>query len=134
MKSILTFFSKKASKIDCVSEKVAKIGCVCERLPPNYKNYISSYLGQDSTNGRYADITIEKCIHCERNWVKYLVEFERFSKSGRFYMGIVAENDLPKLTPKNTIMYIEKLDWYIYGGSYFSTNGEFGKGKAKVDF
>ena len=61
------------------------------------------------------------------------MEFESFSKSGRFYKGIVTNKNLPKLTPENSIAYIEKLDWYIYGGSYFSTSGKFGNGKANVD-
>lgn len=133
MKSIFTFFFKKATDENFVLKKVTKINCACEELPPNYKNYISSYLGQDKTNGRYGDVTIEKCKHCNRNWVKYFVEFESFSESGRFYKGIVDDKDFPKLTAKNAIKYIENLEWYIYGGSYFSTSGKFGEGQVNVD-
>lgn len=129
MKSIST----KSVVENSITEKVVVIDCVCEKLPPNYKNYNSSYLGQDATNGRFADVIIEKCIHCKRNWIKYMVEFEAFSKSGRFYTGIITDNDVSKITPENAIAYIEKLDWYIYGGSYFSTSGKFGTGKAEVD-
>lgn len=134
MKFIRYFFAKIATEeIQFDPIKVNRIECTCEKLPPDYKNYISSYLGQDSTNGRFADVTIQQCINCKRKWINYLVEFESFSNSGRFYKGIVAEEDLPKITPQNSIKYIERLDWYIYGGSYFETRGKYGFGKANVD-
>lgn len=111
-----------------------KTGCICENLPPQHDNYTAiSYLGQDLTNGRFADVTIQECKFCKRKWLKYFVEFEYRSNSGRFYMGIADDKELQKITPENSISYIENLEWYIYGGSYFSTTGKFGKGKAFVD-
>ncbi len=113
--------------------KNKKLDCVCENPPLNYLNYISCYIGIDKTNWRFADVNIEKCIHCNRKWISYLVEFESFTKSGRWYRGIVLENDLIKITPENSIKYIENLNWYIFGGSYFDSRGKIGKGKVHVD-
>lgn len=108
-----------------------KINCVCETPPLLYLNYISCCIGVDKTNG-YADVDIMQCIHCKRKWLKYLVEFEHISKSGRWYKGIVHEKDLYQITPENSIKYIEELDWYLYGGSYFSSSGMIGSGKIEL--
>jgi len=107
--------------------------CSCLKLPIENTNFASSILGVDNTNGRYADVTVEQCKLCNRKWLRYFVEYESFTKSGRWYRGIVSDNDLLEITPENSIAYIEKLDWYIYGGSYFSSTGAIGKGKALVD-
>jgi hypothetical protein len=107
--------------------------CSCLKLPIDYSNFTSSYLGVDHTNGRYADISVEQCKLCNRKWLRYFVEYESFSKSGRWYLGIISDEDLLEMTPENSIAYIENLDWYFYGGSYFSSVGAIGKGKAIVD-
>lgn len=114
-------------------KNIPKIGCICENPPLNYQNYIEFYSGIDYTNGRYAEVTMSKCKYCNRTWLNYLVEFEAFTKSGRWYKGIVLEHDVSKINPKNSIKYIEELDWYIFGGSYFNSTGMYGKGKAIVD-
>lgn len=134
MKLIRDFFIKKTTEEnEIIPVKLNRIECVCEKLPPDYRNYVSSYLGQDPTNGRYAEVTIQQCINCKRKWINYLVEIESFSNSTRYYKGVVTEENLSKITPENSIKYIERLDWYIYGGSYFGTSGKFGSGKATID-
>jgi hypothetical protein len=35
--------------------------------------------------------------------------------------------------PENAVEYLESLDWYVYGGSYFESTGEFGQGKLRLD-
>jgi hypothetical protein len=87
-----------------------KINCKCKIPPLSYKNYIDCWIGVDKRNGRFADVEIKMCLHCKRKWVKYLVEFEAFSESGRWYSGIVDDSDLQYLTPENAIECIERLD------------------------
>ncbi|MGC4041822.1 MAG: hypothetical protein QM710_13835 [Flavobacterium sp.] len=113
--------------------KPGRVGCICETPPLSYLNYIECYIGVDKTKGRFADVDINMCIHCRRKWIRYLVEFESFTKSGRWYSGIVNDDDIKNITPENSIEYIESLDWYLFGGSYFSSSGMIGKGKAIVD-
>ncbi len=114
-------------------KKIPKLGCGCEQPAQSSSDYRTSALGVDHTNGRYADVSILQCRLCQRIWINYLVEFESFSKSGRWYKGIVSKKELSKITPENAIEYLENLDWYIYGGSYFESTGTFGQGKANVD-
>ena len=107
--------------------------CLCHTLPPYYTNYHYSYWGQDDTNGRFADISRMECIHCGTIWLKYHVEFESFSYSGRWYMGIVTPEILETLSPGTVVDYLEHLDRYIYGGSYFKSPGLWGSGTCLVD-
>lgn len=102
-------------------------------LPIHYTTYESRPLGIDDTNGRYADVTLNTCVHCGKVWVKYHVEFESFSYSGRWYMGEVTEEVLKTLTPENTVAYLESLPHYFYGGSYFKSPGMHGRGTCYVD-
>ena len=113
--------------------KIPKIGCACEKPDSNYTEYRSSELGIDPTNGRYAEVSIQQCKLCQRIWICYFVEFESFPKSGRWYKGIVSKKDRPHITPENAVEFLESLEWYVYGGSYFESTGTFGQGKMNVD-
>ncbi|WP_292009702.1 hypothetical protein [Chryseobacterium sp.] len=113
--------------------RIQKLGCACEKPTSNYTEYRSSELGIDYTNGRYAEVSIQQCKLCQRIWILYFVEFEDFSKSGRWFKGIVSKKDRPKITPENAVEFLESLEWHVYGGSYFETTGEFGQGKISVD-
>jgi hypothetical protein len=108
--------------------------CRCFKPPLLHSDFSSEYLGVDATNGRFADVSIETCIHCGRRWLKYAVEFEAFSRSGRWYRGVVTDQELKGMTPGKAVACLEGLDWFIFGGSYFSSSGMFGKGKLQVDW
>ncbi|MFN8283191.1 MAG: hypothetical protein U0U67_08235 [Chitinophagales bacterium] len=111
---------------------IPDIKCTCYSLDSK-KNFSETYIGVDTRNGRYADITLHTCNDCGATWVRYFAEFEAFSRSGRWYKGIISEPDLKKLKPENAVEYLEKLDWFIFGGSYFSSSGIYGKGHVKAD-
>ncbi|MDN5479048.1 MAG: hypothetical protein L0G39_19150 [Chryseobacterium sp.] len=113
--------------------KIPKIGCACEKPTSDYTEYRSSELGIDHTNGRYAEVTIQQCKLCQRIWIRYFVEFEHLSKSGRWYKGLVSKKDRLQITPENAVDYLESLEWYVYGGSFFETTGILGSGKMNVD-
>ncbi|MFN4364045.1 hypothetical protein [Chryseobacterium hispalense] len=112
--------------------KIQKLGCACEKPTSTYTEFRSSELGIDKTNGRFTEVSIQQCKLCQRIWIRYFVEYESFSKSGRWYKGIVSKKDRPQITPENAVEYLESLDWYVYGGSYFESTGEFGQGKLDI--
>ncbi|MBL7747598.1 MAG: hypothetical protein JNM19_09250 [Chitinophagaceae bacterium] len=107
--------------------------CKCFIPPLHYTDYEKTYWGVDTTNGRFAEITLEVCVHCGTKWLNYLVEYEAFSKSGRWYRGVVQDNNLKGIVPGKVVSYFEGLDWFIFGGSYFSSTGMYGKGKVQAD-
>ncbi|PKF75743.1 hypothetical protein [Chryseobacterium sp. PMSZPI] len=112
---------------------IPKIGCACEKPDFNYTEYRSSELGIDHTNGRNGEVTIQQCKLCQRIWIHYFVEYEHYSKSGRWYKGIVSKKDRSQITPENAVDYLESIEWYVYGGSFFESSGTIGSGSVKVD-
>jgi len=107
--------------------------CKCFIPPLLNTEFEVSFWGVDNSNGRFAEISLEICIYCGTKWLNYLIEYEAFSKSGRWYRGVVSDNKLKEITPENVVTYFEGLDWFIFGGSYFSSTGMYGKGKVQAD-
>jgi hypothetical protein len=114
-------------------ESIPDTKCKCFIPPVHYADYTVSYIGVDETNGRFAEITLQTCIHCSTKWLIYLAEFEGISKSGRWYRGVITEKELKNIEPEEVVAYLEGLDWFIFGGSYFSSTGMYGKGNVQTD-
>src|SRR4030095_6377226 len=89
--------------------------CVCFSGP--YQT-LSNYreLGMDRA---FAEFSILCCQTCRQLWLRYLYELEAFTASGRWYLGAITREQLSTLTSDNAKSYLEGLDWYYYGGSYF---------------
>lgn len=110
--------------------------CACLNPPFNFDNYTSTRIGTDETNGRFGEVSIEKCKKCGRLWLKYKVEYEGFSNSGRWYRCQILEAEISKITPENAVDFLKKSDECFFGGSYFQTDGkrmEKGTGEINVD-
>ncbi len=107
--------------------------CKCHKPPLLFSDYKSRLVGIDTTNGRYGEVTIEKCVHCKSRWLHYLVEYESFSRSGRWYRGLISKKTIKTITPENAVDVLKSLEWYLYGGSYFSSTGQKGQGHVNVD-
>lgn len=82
------------------------------------------YVGADRTNGRFADVTVTRCAACRRLWLRYQVEYEHTSRSGRWAEGIVDEATATRITPENAAKVLSSLPWHIYGGSWFGHAGK----------
>ena len=107
--------------------------CKCFRPPRSYFDFTIYSVGTDETNGRFGEVTIEKCKKCSTLWLCYSVEYEAFSRSGRWYRGVITSEETLKITPENSVDYLKSLDWYLYGGSYFDSSGKRGSGNVFVD-
>ena len=93
--------------------------CSCEHPGATHTQFATSFVGQDETGGRFADVTIERCRSCCRPWLRYFVEYEAFSRSGRWARGLIGEHEAGTVAPEAAVDYLNRLDWYLYGGSYF---------------
>lgn len=82
-------------------------------------------LGIDETHGRFGEVELWQCKSCGRYWLRYLVEYEHLTASGRYFMGLIMLEQADNLPPEKAIPYLESLDWHLYGGSYF--DGKKGK-------
>lgn len=94
-------------------------GCVCEQGSARFNEFETKDVGCDETDGRFADVTLNRCRTCGRTWLRYLVEYEAFSRSGRWARGLISEAAAATMTPEKAVDHLNGLDWYLYGGSYF---------------
>ena len=104
-------------------------GCPCLALGPLPGTFDETYLGQDLTEGRYGDVSIRACRVCGRRWLRYFVEYEAFTASGRWYTGLLPEGAEAGLTPERAAPLLESLPWHVHGGSYFGHAGRRGSGR-----
>ncbi|MCA0358927.1 MAG: hypothetical protein LCH78_19110 [Proteobacteria bacterium] len=51
-------------------------GCACEQGSARFTQFDTKPLGCDETEGRFADVTLNRCRACHRLWLRYLVEYE----------------------------------------------------------
>jgi len=90
----------------------------------NFNQYNKvKFIGVDETNGRFGEVSIWQCKTCGRYWLHYLVEYEAFTGSGRYFMGLITQKIADTLSPNTAIEYLNELDWHLYGGSYFGRKG-----------
>ncbi len=107
--------------------------CNCQNPPILYSNFTKNFIGTDTTNGRFGEVSIESCKQCNAKWLHYFVEYESFSQSARWYRGLISEEAVPNIIPTNAIDYLKSLEWHLFGGSYFNSTGERGSGNISVD-
>jgi hypothetical protein len=88
------------------------------------------FVGIDETDGQFGEVNLWQCERCGQHWLHSLVEFEAFRKSGRYFMGLITPETAERLSRDRAVDYLNQLDWYLYGGSYF--DGKKGKSKGEV--
>ncbi|MCP3922048.1 MAG: hypothetical protein GY714_05610 [Desulfobacterales bacterium] len=107
--------------------------CVCMKPPFDYKDFKTNFIGIDETNGRFGEVSVELCKLCHSKWLRYYVEFEYISKSGRWFKGQISDDIFAKITPETAVETLNDLPWHFCGGSYFNSNGKKGIGTISVD-
>ncbi len=111
-------------KPDIESDREAGRDCNCVTRQGVSGAVEERYIGTDRTNGRFADVTVNRCAACGRLWLRYQVEYEHTSRSGRWAAGIVDEATATMITPEKAAQVLSSLPWQIYGGSWFGHGGK----------
>jgi hypothetical protein len=91
--------------------------------PFHYLDYEKQEIGVDTTTGRLGQVTIETCKYCSSRWLRYFVENEAFTTSGRWYRGWISEEMARTITPESAVEILQKLEWHFAGGSFFDSAG-----------
>ncbi len=107
--------------------------CPCNTPQCNAENFSINFWATDNTNNRFGEISIYICKHCNTQWLHYFVEYEAFSQSARWYRGKITTQQLQQLTPNKAVDFLQQLDIYIYGGSFFKSTGKYGSGAVRAD-
>jgi hypothetical protein len=103
------------------------------RPPFNRDDFEERDIGVDTAKGRYGDVAIETCRHCGSLWLTYFVEYEGFSRSARWYRGLISPEVAQTVTAENAVSILDGLDWHFAGGSYFDSRGMRATGPVHVD-
>jgi hypothetical protein len=107
--------------------------CQCTADEPVFDTEVVRFVGIDETNGRFARVAVERCRRCGRLWLRYAVEYEGFSESGRWYRGQIGADLARTVAAETALGVLAGLAWHVYGGSYFRTAGRRGTGPLFVD-
>lgn len=108
-------------KITKLSKEYPKVECECLTPPLYIANFNEQRLtGYDETNNWFGEVSIETCNQCGTKWLRYFVEYEAFTKSGRWYKGVISDEVSNIVTPQNSVSILQDLDWWIAGGVTFA--------------
>lgn len=107
--------------------------CECENPKANYLTFDSDFIGIDEKNGRYGEVSIKTCKKCGSKWLHYFVEYESFSRSGRWFRCAIDEKTVVKIEVANAENYLKNADLCFAGGSYFESNGFKNMGEIRLD-
>ena len=107
--------------------------CRCLDPQDRFDSVDQTDIGVDETKGRFGNVDLCRCEDCGQLWLHYFVEYEAFSRSGRWYRGLITPEQATIVTPENAVALLASLPWYFYGGSYFDTTGKQGSGQVYVD-
>ncbi len=67
----------------------------------------------------FGEVSVERCGRCGRFWLRYFIEYEYLTASGRWFRGVISPEAAVSVTPASAKATLEKLDWYFRGGSAF---------------
>ncbi|HZE97053.1 MAG TPA: hypothetical protein VE981_08495 [Planctomycetota bacterium] len=90
------------------------LSCRCLEGDPPCTQFERTFLGTDDL---YAEVSVDHCTTCGRDWLHYLLEFEFHTGSGRWYRGLIG----PEIafSHRNAASVFGQLPEYWAGGSRF---------------
>ncbi|HEX6370217.1 MAG TPA: hypothetical protein VF006_14960 [Longimicrobium sp.] len=115
------------------AEDCASAGAECGCLERGPRRFDEAPVGVDGTRGRFGEVSIRTCGACGRRWLRYHVEYEGFTGSGRWYLGLLPEGSDAGLAPEAAVPLLESLPWHLCGGSHWGTAGRRGTGPLYAD-
>jgi hypothetical protein len=92
--------------------------------PIDYLDFVRTEIGVDPANGRFAEVSIDRCKQCGSRWLAYQYELEAFSRSGRWYRGLITPAQAEQVAVPGALAILAGLPWYLYGGSYYDSSGK----------
>jgi hypothetical protein len=103
--------------------------CTCLSEGPRRPDVIDErYIGRDDTGGRFADVSLLRCSRCRRLWLRYAVEYEAYSRSGRWAAAPIDQTAAVTMTPEVAAPFLDRAELCIVGGSYYGHPGRRGRG------
>ncbi len=92
--------------------------CTCEDGSARFDRFEARPVGRDETSGLFAEVEIWRCRTCARPWLRYSMEQEAFSRSGRWTRGLVTDAEANAVSAGAAGDLLGRLAWRLEGGSY----------------
>jgi len=100
--------------------------CHCEIPPFNHQHYTELYGGYDNKHGH---VEVSQCIKCKQKWIKYLIEEEWQTNSGRWWR---VKLNSSSIEIEDAREFFEKQTLGFFGGSFFGHAGKAFQGKVRI--
>ncbi len=113
-------------------QSVHPTGCECFEAAGGPVNPEIIFSGVDTTNSNYGDVTLSKCTRCSTVWLRFFIEYESFSRSGRWYRAPIPPERLSEVTAESAISVLNSLEPRFAGGSYYDSTGFETKGRVSL--
>ena len=97
--------------------------CACRLGAVPDSLFDRTFLGTDDL---YAEVSVDHCRTCNRNWLYYFLEFEHTSRSGRWYRGLIGPE--VAFSHRNAAAIFAQMKEYWSGGSHFDGKIELQSG------
>lgn len=97
--------------------------CRCHRPPFPSTDYEEHPVGEDRTEGRFADVTLLTCRGCGQLWLHYAYSIEGITASGRWYRAAISRDEALAIRPEQALAVIQGQPQHYVGGSYYKTSG-----------
>jgi hypothetical protein len=108
-----------------VADRTTTCDCLEGKLDPTKLD--RTFLGTDE---RSAEVLVERCGRCGRNWLCYQLEDEHVPRSGRWYRGLIGPDIA--FSHRNAASIFGQLRDYWAGGSHFDGNVHLRSGPLDV--
>lgn len=92
--------------------------CACEEGSARFDRFEARSVGRDETSGLFAEVEIWRCRTCGRPWLRYSMEQEAFSRSGRWTRGLITDAEADAVSAGMASDLLGRLTWRLEGGSY----------------
>ena len=106
--------------------------CPCHQPDAPSSGFDGAFLGIDEGAGRFGTVEILACRKCGSRWVRYSMELEGITASGRWFRCPIDAGDVKAMTPEKALDRLRVAEWYFYGGSYYRSAGSLGKGSVPL--
>lgn len=93
--------------------------CDCEQAGTRFDQFEARSVGCDESSGRFAEVEVWRCLACGRDWLRYSMEHEAFSRSGRWTRGLITGSQAAAVTAESAVAVLSGLPWRLEGGSYY---------------
>jgi hypothetical protein len=90
--------------------------CPCLGADTHFCGFDTKPIGVDD---QYGEISIWICKKCGRNWLRYFIEYEYLTASGRVFTGVISPEAAAKVKAETAVDLFASMEWYFRGGSAF---------------